>query len=153
MPPHLYVRIMKKFILFWAIIILVISCGSSSSEYKTEESTETVSVTVIEGSESWDGSALPQYPEGTPKVTLLKITIPPKAKLDVHLHPIINVGYMTKGELVVTSETGEKLHLKTGDGIIELVNKYHYGENPNDEIAEIIVFYVGDPESVLTVYK
>ena len=142
---------MKRFPFLWAILVLMISCSGTPAE-NTDENP--VSVTVIEGSASWDGKALPQYPEGTPKVTLLKITIPPKAKLDVHLHPIINVGYMTKGELVVTNEdTGEKLHLKTGQGIIELVNTYHYGENLGNDTAEIIVVYVGTPDSALTEYK
>ena len=142
---------MKRLSIIAYIAILVIGCSSQHTE--EDKASGAVSVVVVESSVCWDGDSLPLYPEGTPKVTLLRINIPPKSKLDIHKHPIINVGYMTKGELIVTSETGKKLHLKTGDGIVELVDKYHYGENPGDEMAEIIVFYAGNTESVLTEYK
>lgn len=143
---------MNKNIKFWAVAaaILWISCSGTTDDKQNDKA---VSVTVVESTQSWDGNALPSYPQGTPKVTLLRITIPPKSKLDIHKHPIINVGYMTKGELIVTSESGEQLHLKEGDGIVEMVNKYHFGENPGNNTAEIIVFYAGDTESTLTEYK
>lgn len=142
---------MKRFIslaFIWSGVILTLSCSQSSNEME-----RATSVIVVESSVSWDGSNLPDYPEGIPKVSLLRITIPPKSKLDIHKHPIINVGYMTRGELIVVSEDGEKKHLKTGEGIVELVDKYHYGENPNNEPAEIIVFYAGNTESAFTEYK
>ncbi len=146
---------LKNTIKIWlfAATLLTACGGTSYNEQATDETAKAVSVTVLETSNSWDGTLLPHYPEGTPKVTLLKITIPPKAKLAVHQHPIINVGYMLKGELKVTGEDGEVLLLKTGEGIAEMVNKYHYGENPGDEPAEILVFYAGDTESILSVYK
>lgn len=130
-------------------ICLFLCC--SSGEEKSEG--KVVSEVVVASSESWDGNTLPHYPTGTPKVTLLRITVPPHTKLDMHKHPIINVGYMVKGELTVVSEAGETLLLKPGDGIVELVEKYHYGENRGDSEVEIIVFYAGDSDSQLTVYK
>jgi quercetin dioxygenase-like cupin family protein len=42
---------------------------------------------------SWDGSRLPNYPKGTPEVTILRIKIPPGAQLPLHKHSVINAGH------------------------------------------------------------
>jgi len=52
----------------------------------------------------------------------------------------------------VTQED-EKLQLKAGDSIIEVVSKWHYGINEGNEFAEIIVFYAGVQDSPITVKK
>jgi quercetin dioxygenase-like cupin family protein len=110
-------------------------------------------VKLAETSQSWDGSTLPAYPTGTPKVTVLKITISPKTQLDMHKHPIINVGVLTKGELTVVKESGETLKLQAGEAIVELVDAYHYGVNEGDSEAEIIVFYAGDENSPVSIKR
>ena len=92
---------------------------------------------------SWDGSTLPQYGEGQPEVTILKIVIPPKTKLAMHKHPVINAGVILEGELTVVTDKEEVLHLKAGDAIIEVVNKMHYGKNEGDEPVELIIVYAG----------
>ncbi len=112
---------------------------------------EVRTVKLAEATQSWDGKLLPAYPTGQPKVTILKITIPPKTKLDLHLHPIINAGVLTKGTLTVVKDTGEKMKLREGDAIVELVNSYHYGMNEGKEEAEIIVFYAGDENTPVSV--
>lgn len=100
-------------------------------------------VTLIESSKSWNGEVLPQYPAGKPKITILKITVPPHSKLSIHKHLVINAGVLTKGELTVVDEQNNILQLKAGDALVELVNTCHYGENKGDIAAEIIVFYAG----------
>jgi len=102
---------------------------------------------------SWDGMALPEYARGKPQITILKIRIPPKTKLPLHKHPVINAGVLLKGTLTVVTEDDEKLQLKAGDSIIEVVNKWHYGINESNEFAEIIVFYAGVQDSPITVKK
>ena len=101
---------------------------------------------------SWDASALPEYPGGQPEVTILRITIPPKAQLPVHEHPVINAGVLISGELTVVTDE-ETLHLKAGDTIVELVNKRHFGKNDGDEPAVILVFYAGAEGKPITVRK
>ena len=100
---------------------------------------------------SWDGTALPAYDSGTPEITILKITIPAKTQLPLHKHPVINAGVLLKGNLTVITETNEELHLKTGDPIVELVNKWHYGKNEGNEPAVIIVFYAGTTNKQITI--
>ena len=116
--------------------------------------TNGVEVQVIsKAASSWDGKGLPDYPKGRPEITILKIKIPPGVSLPIHRHPVINAGVLLKGGLTVVAEDGKVLHLKAGDGIIELVNTWHYGKNEGDCPAEIIVFYAGTVDAPVTVYK
>jgi len=102
---------------------------------------------------SWDGSHLPSYSHGTPEVTILRIKIPPGAQLPLHTHPEINAGVLLSGELTVVTEDNRFLHLKAGESIVEVVNKWHYGKNESQEIAEIIVFYAGAVDMPITIKK
>ena len=120
---------------------------------KQNEVSKPEAVTLIETDKSWNGSELPNYPVGKPKITILKITIPPRSKLNIHKHLVINAGVLTKGELTVVDEQDNTLHLKAGDALVELVNTYHYGENQGDVPAEIIVFYAGTEDVPITVTK
>ncbi len=115
--------------------------------------TEKEVIKLIETSESWNGAQLPDYPDGKPKVTILRITIPPKTKLKMHKHPEINAGVLLKGELTVISENQDTLHLKEGSAIVELVNTFHYGKNDGNIPAEIIVFYAGIEGTPITILE
>jgi len=99
--------------------------------------------TLVKSDASWDGQALPAYPEGRPKITILRIRIPPGARLPMHKHPVINAGVLLGGTLTVSAENGRTLHLKAGDALVELVDTWHYGRNDGDVPAEIVVFYAG----------
>ena len=133
-------------ILYIFLIISFCSCTSNKNK-------EIEVITLVKSTKSWNGRPLPKYPEGEPEVTILKITIPPKTTLPLHQHPEINAGVLLKGNLTVISETKDTLHLKTGDPIIELVNKWHYGINEGSNPVEIIVFYAGIKGKPITVKK
>ena len=102
---------------------------------------------------SWDGSHLPDYSKGTPQITILKIKIPPGVQLPLHKHLVINAGVLLSGELTVVTEDNRTLHLKAGESIIEVVNKWHYGKNEGNETAEILVFYAGVLDTPITIEK
>ena len=110
-------------------------------------------ITLAKTTKSWNGEPLPKYLDGNPEVTILKIIVPPKTKLQLHQHPEINAGVLLKGELTVISETNDILYLKAGEPIVELVNTFHYGINDGKEPAEIIVFYAGVKETPITILK
>ncbi|GAB4139334.1 MAG: hypothetical protein Fur0015_10250 [Ignavibacteriales bacterium] len=115
---------------------------------------DSVKVEVLaKSSKSWDGSILPFYPTGQPEVTILKVTIPPHEKLEMHKHIIINAGIMLSGELRVITEANDTLHLKAGNPIIEVVNKFHYGINEGNVPVEIVVFYAGTSGTPLSIKK
>jgi quercetin dioxygenase-like cupin family protein len=102
---------------------------------------------------SWDGSRLPDYSKGTPEITILRIKVPPGAQLPPHKHPVINAGILLNGELTVVTEDHRTLHLKAGESIVEVVNKWHYGKNEGSKTAEIIVFYAGVLDTPISVKK
>ncbi len=137
---------MKK--LIYAVCCAVLFAGTVPA---AEENTP---VEVLAKSTlSWDGSRLPDYAKGAPEVTILRIKIPPGAQLPLHEHPVINAGVLLSGVLTVVTEDKQTLHLKAGDAIVEVVNKWHYGKNEGNETAEILVFYAGVKDTPITVKR
>lgn len=136
---------MKKIVLaiIAASIVFITACAGPMSNIEVKQ--------LAKSTKSWDGEVLPQYPNGQPEVTILRIKIPAGEKLDVHYHPVINAGVLLTGELTVIAEDNKILRLKAGDSIVELVNKKHYGKNEGTEPAEIIVFYAGTENKPITV--
>ena len=124
----------------------------TNNVWTLEEKTIEVNV-LAKTSSSWDGRELPEYPEGKPEITILKIIIPPHMQLPLHKHPVINAGVLLKGNLTVVTENNETLYLKAGDAIAEVVDKWHHGKNEGDEPAEIIVFYAGIKDVPITIKK
>lgn len=138
---------MKKAAYGILAVILVTGCASPQC------ANEVQSVQLIKSAASWDGQPLPAYAAGTPEITILRITIPPRHTLPIHTHPVINAGVLLKGELTVTTDSGQVLHLKPYDPIVEVVDTWHYGRNDGDEPAEIIVFYAGEKGEPVTIKK
>ena len=136
---------MKKLFYVVSLILLL-----SNTALAIETDSAIVEV-LAKTSSSWDGEILPEYSEGASEVTILRITIPQGAELPIHKHPVINAGVLLAGELTVVTEKNETLHLKAGDSIVEVVNKWHYGKNEGNEPAEIIVFYAGIQDMPITI--
>lgn len=133
---------MKKLL---CLFVLLSSCVFAAGNVESS--------TLVKSAQSWDGSALPAYPKDAPEISVLKITIPAHTELPLHKHPIINAGYMVKGSLKVVTDENKTLQLKTGDALIEVVDRWHYGVNEGDEAVEIVVFYAGTKESVYSIKK
>ena len=138
---------MKK--ILCGIFLALLIAGNVSAQEKDGVKVDVLAKT----SSSWDGKDLPSYPRGVPEITILRIHIPPKVELPLHEHPVINAGILIKGELTVVTKNNETLHLKAGDSIVEVVDKWHYGKNEGNEPAEIIVFYAGLQGIPITVKK
>ena len=132
---------MKKYFVFLVFVLASLNVYAANSEK------------VIQTTTHWNQQPIKEIHIKQPQVTILRITIPAGEKLAMHKHPILNVGYLTKGELTVRSERGDVLVLKAGDPIVELVNEWHYGESTGSEDAEIVVTYVGDKEDDLSISK
>ena len=138
---------MKKFLGGICLILLL-----TSNVWAQDVNTVKVDV-LAKTSKSWDGRDLPNYAKGKPEITILRIKIPPKVQLPLHEHPVINAGVLLKGELTVVTKDKETLHLKAGDSIVEVVDKWHYGKNEGNETAEIIVFYAGVQDTPISIKK
>ncbi|MBI5846776.1 MAG: cupin domain-containing protein [Nitrospirae bacterium] len=136
---------MKK--LIYGLCLFLLVSGNVQAEKPNAVQVEVLAKTGL----SWDGSPLPDYAKGRPEITILRIKIPAGEQLPLHNHPVINAGVLLSGELTVVAEDGRTLHLKAGQSIVEVVNKWHYGKNEGSIPAEIIVFYAGEPNTLITV--
>ena len=122
----------------------------------TVQAVDTVGVTtevLAKTGISWDGSPLPAYPDKSPEITILRITIPAGTSLPLHRHSVINAGVLLSGELTVITEDDKTLLLNAGDPIVEVVNKWHYGKNTGNGPAVILVFYAGAIDMPITIKK
>ena len=102
---------------------------------------------------SWNNAPIKELNLANPEVTVVRIQIPKGEQLPWHQHPILNVGYLTKGELTVHTLNDEVLVLKAGDPIIEVIDTWHYGESTGNENAEIVVVYVGNKGDIISEIK
>ncbi|MCG7533511.1 cupin domain-containing protein [Pseudoalteromonas sp. OOF1S-7] len=102
---------------------------------------------------SWNGAVLPAYPQGQPEVQIMRFTIPAGQTLPTHKHPYINAGLLLSGELQVETQSGEMLHIKAGDTLVEVVNTWHWGKSIGKEAAQIVVFYAGVKDQPVTLKK
>lgn len=127
----------------FAVFVLLLGLTTFSCQEKVETLQSSTSELLSESFLAWNGDSLPSYPSGKPKISIVKVTIPPHSELPHHYHPVINAGVLLKGELTVVDMHGNVLEMKAGDPIIEVVNTIHYGKNNGDVPAEILVFYAG----------
>ena len=128
---------MRKKLFAWSLFILV------SASALAADVPGILVETLVKTNQTWDGTPLPAYPASTPEISVLRFTIPPGAQLLPHHHPVINVAYVIKGELKVTTEQGLTKGLKAGDALVELVDQIHFGKNEGTEPVELVVVYAG----------
>lgn len=110
-----------------------------------------VSTVLADSSSAWDGSALPPYPEGKPEVKVLEIEIAPGATLAPHTHPVINAGVVLEGDLTVIALDGQERTFHTGEAIVEMVGRPHYGENRGMVPVRLVMFYAATASLPLSV--
>ena len=141
----------KMFLSLVFFVVFVLSCAEKKES--TDSGNPVVVKEILKSEKSWDGTTIPPQDIKNPQITVLHITIKEGTKLSLHKHPILNVGYMVKGTLTVHKESGEKVVLNKGDSLVEVINQWHYGENSGTEEVVIVVFYVGEKDQALTIFK
>lgn len=99
---------------------------------------------LVESSCGWDGSPLPNYPEGKPLLSIYRYVFPPHSVTADHFHKIINCGVVTSGQITLVCRNGREKTVHAGEAVIEIDGEVHHGENRGDEPAEVIMFYAGD---------
>jgi len=106
---------------------------------------------LLETSKSWDGSDLPDYPNGKPEFKMVKYSFPPKAILNKHHHMFMSGGYILKGELTLIKEDGTEKTIKEGEAFIETVKSIHYGENRLNIPLVTVNFYASQKDQPLSI--
>ena len=121
------------------------SCRETGKTSKREVLLKTVS--------TWDNEKFGSLNIQNPEATVLKIIIDPGEALPVHRHDLVNIAYVAKGTLTVIADDGQSMTMRQGQVLPELIGKYHYGRNDGAEPVELIVFYLGEQGTPLSVLK
>ncbi len=106
---------------------------------------------LLKTTSTWDNAEYKKLKIKKPEVSVLKIVIGVGERLPMHKHDIVNVAYVNKGILTVVTDKNEQITVKEGECLPEIVRKYHYGKNTGDVPVELIVFYIGEKGSPLSV--
>lgn len=137
---------MKKAIKLVIMLFLVILCTTNLS-YSAEKNV------LLKTTSTWDNTEYKKLKIKKPEVTVLKIVINVNEELPLHRHDLVNIAYVKKGTLTVIAEDCEEITLHEGEVLPELVGKYHYGKNTGNVPVELIVFYLGEKGTPLSVNK
>ncbi len=143
-----------RYLISMLLVCLSIStfAQSKDGDASTNQNLGEIKVTqILKATKQWDGSQLPPYPSKNPEITILSYEIPPGIRLPMHKHPVINAGVVLQGKLTVIIKDGKQLTLNSGDSIVELVNKWHYGINQDTVPVKLIMFYVGEVGTPLVI--
>lgn len=108
---------------------------------------------LLKTTSTWDNINYKKLKIKNPEVTVLKIVIGVGESLPMHKHDLVNIAYVKKGTLTVITDKNEQITLHEGDCLPELVGKYHYGKNTGNKPIELIVFYIGEKGTPLSVNK
>lgn len=127
---------MKFFPSGWFVLGMLLCVQVHAEEKVTSE-------VLMRSASSWDGTPYQAYPQSSPELTVLKISIPPHTELPWHTHPMPNAAYVLSGDLTVERKAdGKQLVIHRGEVLPEMVNQLHRGIT-GDTPVELIVFYAG----------
>ena len=132
-----------RFVLLFVVMILFIT-GSVYSAQKE---------VLLKTTSTWDNAEYTKLKIRKPEVTVLKIVINVGEELPMHRHDLVNIAYVNKGTLTVITDDNKEITLHEGEVLPELIGKYHYGKNTGKEPVELVVFYIGEKGTPLSVNK
>lgn len=132
-----------KLIITFFIMILCTTISSYSSEKEV----------LLKTTNTWDNTEYKKLKIKKPEVSVLKIVINVNEELPMHKHDLVNIAYVKKGTLTVITDDNKEITIHEGEVLPELIGKYHYGKNTGNEAIELIVFYIGEKGTPLSVNK
>ena len=128
------------------LLVMMIFCTTNLSFSAQKE-------VLLKTTCTWDEAVYKKLKIKAPEVTVLKIIINVNEKLPMHKHDLVNVAYVKRGTLTVVTDDYKEITLHEGEVLPELIGKYHYGKNVGNEPVELIVFYIGENGTPLSVNK
>ncbi len=137
---------MNKAIKLVAILFIMMLCTATVS-YSAEKEV------LLKTRCTWDNMEYKKLKIKNPEATVLKIIIGVNEKLPMHKHDLVNIAYVKKGILTVITDDNKEITLHEGEVLPELIGKYHFGKNTGKEPIELIVFYLGQKGTPLSVDK
>ena len=130
-----------------AVIFFVMILCTTISAYSAEKQV------LLKTTQTWDNAEYKKLKIKKPEVTVLKIIIGVNEELPMHKHDLVNIAYVKKGTLTVITDNHKKITLHEGEVLPELIGKYHYGKNTGKVPVELVVFYIGEKGTPLSVNK
>ena len=137
---------MNKTVKLIIVLFVMILCVTNSSYSAQKE-------VLLKTTSTWDRVEYKKLKIKKPEVTVLKIIINVGEELPMHKHDMVNIAYVKKGTLTVITDDNKEITLKAGEVLPELIGKYHYGKNTGNELVELVVFYIGQKGTPLSVNK
>ena len=128
--------------LAFVLILLLTNCVYSADKE-----------TLLKTCSTWDDAKYKKLKIKTPEVTVLKISIGVGESLPMHKHDLVNIAYVKQGTLTVITDNDRQIIVKEGECLPEIIGKYHYGKNTGKKPVELIVFYIGEKDTPLSVNK
>ena len=132
----------QKFVLLFVVMNLFVTSVYSAQKEVLLKTTST-----------WDNAEYKKLKIKKPEVTVLKIVINVGEELPMHKHDLVNVAYVKRGTLTVITDDNKEITLHEGESLPELIGKYHYGKNTGNVPVELVVFYLGEKGTPLSVNK
>ena len=137
---------MNKAIKLMTVIFVMILCVTNSSYSAQKE-------VLLKTTSTWDNAEYKKLKIKKPEVTVLKIIINVGEELPMHKHDLVNIAYVKQGTLTVVTDENKEITLHEGEVLPELIGKYHYGKNTGNNPVELVVFYLGEKGTPLSVNK
>ena len=137
---------MNKTIKLVVVTLVMILCTTISA-YSAEKNI------LLKTTSTWDNAKYKKLKIKKPEVSVLKIIININEELPMHKHDLVNIAYVKKGILTVITDDNKAITIHEGEVLPELIGKYHYGKNTGSEPVELIVFYIGEKGTPLSVNK
>ncbi len=129
-----------------AVIFVIFFCAANLS-YSADKDV------LLKTTSTWDNSEYKKLKIKTPEVSVLKIIINVGEELPMHKHDLVNIAYVKRGTLTVITDEDKEITLHEGEVLPEIIGKYHYGKNTGNVPIELIVFYIGEKGTPLSVNK
>ncbi len=137
---------MNKVIKLIIVLFIMFLCVTNSS-YSAQKDV------LLRTTSTWDNAEYKKLKIKKPEVTVLKIVFNIGEELPMHKHDLVNIAYVKKGTLTVITDDNKEITLHEGEVLPELIGKYHYGKNTGNEPVELVVFYIGEKGTPLSVNK
>jgi len=137
---------MYKILKLTVIFLITVLCTTNFS-YSAEKEV------LLKTTSTWDNIEYKKLKIKKPEATVLKIVINVNEVLPMHKHDLVNIAYVKKGTLTVVTDDNKEITIHEGEVLPELIGKYHYGKNTGNKPVELIVFYLGEKGTPLSVNK
>ena len=106
---------------------------------------------LIRTSQSWDGTQLPDFPQGKPELRVIRLDFPVGAKTGWHHHTVVNYGIVQQGDLTILCQDGSERTFHEGEPLVEVIGTIHRGENRGKKPVVLNMFYFSTSGAEITI--